>query len=83
MGQNQRVWEETFQVDGVRKLWRQLRCEGIAVARCTVARQIRLKAWCVGSRFKRRSVTRRRRVQTSASTGTSRQSGRMPGGCRT
>jgi transposase InsO family protein len=34
----QRVWEENFQVYGVRKVWRQLNREGIAVARCTVAR---------------------------------------------
>jgi len=34
----QRVWDENFQVYGVRKVWRQLRREGIEVARCTVAR---------------------------------------------
>jgi putative transposase len=33
-----RVFEENFRVYGVRKLWRQLSREGIAVARCTVAR---------------------------------------------
>ena len=33
-----RVSEENFRVYGVRKLWRQLGREGIAVARCTVAR---------------------------------------------
>ncbi len=33
-----RVWEENFKVYGVRKVWRQLRREGIDVARCTVAR---------------------------------------------
>ena len=32
-----RVYEENFRVYGVRKVWRQLRREGIAVARCTVA----------------------------------------------
>jgi transposase InsO family protein len=37
----QRVWEENFRVYGVRKVWRQLRREGIEVARCTVARLIR------------------------------------------
>jgi putative transposase len=37
----QRVWQENFQVYGVRKVWRQLRREGIAVARCTVARLMR------------------------------------------
>jgi transposase InsO family protein len=33
-----RVWQENFEVYGVRKVWRQLNREGIAVARCTVAR---------------------------------------------
>jgi putative transposase len=33
-----RVWEENFQVYGVRKVWRQLRREGIKIARCTTAR---------------------------------------------
>ncbi len=36
-----RVWNEHFQVYGVRKVWRQLRREGIEVARCTVARLMR------------------------------------------
>ncbi len=34
----QRVWRENYEVYGVRKVWRQLNREGIAVARCTVAR---------------------------------------------
>lgn len=33
-----RVFEENFRVYGVRKVWRQLKREGTAVARCTVAR---------------------------------------------
>ena len=33
-----RVWDEHFQVYGPRKVWRQLRREGVAVARCTVRR---------------------------------------------
>ena len=33
-----RIWDENFQVYGVRKVWRQLAREGIKVARCTVAR---------------------------------------------
>ena len=37
-GEIRRVWEENFRVYGVRKVWRQLAREGIAVARCTVAR---------------------------------------------
>jgi putative transposase len=36
-----RVFEANFQVYGVRKVWRQLGREGIAVARCTVARLMR------------------------------------------
>jgi putative transposase len=36
-----RVYEENFQVYGARKIWRQLGREGIAVARCTVARLMR------------------------------------------
>lgn len=34
----ERVWEENYQVYGVRKVWRQLVREGFDVARCTVAR---------------------------------------------
>ena len=34
----ERVWEENFGVYGVRKVWRALHREGLAVARCTVAR---------------------------------------------
>ena len=33
-----RIWNENFQVYGVRKIWRQLAREGFDVARCTVAR---------------------------------------------
>ncbi len=36
-----RVWDENFQVYGVRKVWRQLARERIRVARCTVARLMR------------------------------------------
>ena len=36
--ETRRVWEENFRVYGVRKVWRQLRREGIAAARCTTAR---------------------------------------------
>jgi putative transposase len=36
--QIRRVFEANFRVYGVRKVWRQLAREGIAVARCTVAR---------------------------------------------
>ncbi len=36
-----RVWDENFQVYGVRKVWRQLQREGFNVARCTVERLMR------------------------------------------
>ncbi len=36
-----RVWEENYRVYGVRKVWRQLRREGVTVVRCTVARLMR------------------------------------------
>ncbi len=50
-----RVWQENFQVYGVRKVWRQLRREGMAVARCTVVRLMRemgLQGAIRGCRFK-------------------------------
>ena len=37
----QRIWEENFRVYGAEKVWRQLRREGIIVARCTVERLMR------------------------------------------
>jgi putative transposase len=40
-GHIRRVWEENFRVYGVRKVWRQLRREGISVARCSVARRMK------------------------------------------
>ena len=36
-----RVFEENFQVYGVRKVWKQMKREGVDVARCTVARLMR------------------------------------------
>ena len=50
-----RVWEENFEVYGVRKVWRQLLREGFEVARCTVARLMRemgLQGAVRGKRFK-------------------------------
>ena len=40
-GDIRRVHAEHFDVYGVRKVWRPLRREGVAVARCTVARRMR------------------------------------------
>ena len=34
----QRVYEENYSVYGVRKVWRQLKREGVGVARCTIER---------------------------------------------
>ncbi len=36
IGHIRRIWEENFQVYGVRKVWHQLVREGVQVARCTV-----------------------------------------------
>lgn len=54
-GEIRRVWEANFQVYGARKVWKQLHREGIAVARCTVARLMRemgLRGAIRGRRFK-------------------------------
>ncbi|WP_423915837.1 IS3 family transposase [Caballeronia sp.] len=40
--QIRRVWDANFKVYGARKVWRQLKREGIAVARCTVERLMKL-----------------------------------------
>ncbi len=40
-GEIRRVFDENFQVYGVRKVWRQLQREGETVARCTVTRLMR------------------------------------------
>ena len=45
-GSIQRVWEENFRVYGARKVWRQLRREGVPVARCTVERLMRRAGLC-------------------------------------
>ena len=37
----QRVWDGNFHVYGARKVWRQLRREGVVAARCTVERLMR------------------------------------------
>jgi putative transposase len=55
----QRVWDANEQVYGPRKVWKQLRREGLTVARCTVARLMRAmglqgttrgRAWVVTTR---------------------------------
>ena len=52
-----RVFDENFQVYGVRKVWRQLRREGFDVARCTVARLMKKMAL--------QGMIRGRRVRTT------------------
>src|SRR5215813_10715513 len=54
-----RVFNENFQVYGVRKVWRQLLREGHGVARCTVARLMKKMAL--------QGVIRGRRVRTTVS----------------
>lgn len=59
-----RVWEQSFGgVYGVRKVWRQLRAEGLDVARCTVERLMRemsLKGARRGRAFKVTNETQKR-----------------------
>ena len=59
MGKVRRVFEENFQVYGVRKVWRQLVREGKDVARCTVARLMKTMGL--------QGVVRGRRVRTTIS----------------
>jgi putative transposase len=54
-----RVYEENFRVYGVRKVWRQLLRDGIAVARCTVARLMRTMGL--------QGIVRGKRVRTTIS----------------
>lgn len=42
-GHIERVWQANLQVYGARKVWRQLRREGLEVARCTIERLMRTK----------------------------------------
>ena len=63
-GEVRRVWEANFQVYGARKVWKQLQREGIAVARCTVARlmgEMGLSGAIRGRRFQVTTVLGRSR----------------------
>lgn len=54
-GEIRRVWDDNFQVYGVRKVWKQLKREGQKTARCTVARlmcQMGLAGAVRGRKFK-------------------------------
>ncbi|WP_286878493.1 IS3 family transposase [Delftia sp. 67-8] len=55
----QRVWDDNYQVYGVRKVWRQLRRERVDVARCTVQRLMK--------RLGLRGVVRGKAVRTTMS----------------
>jgi len=58
-GEIQRVWDQNFDAYGVRKMWHQLRREGITVARCTVARlmaEMGLRGVVRGKRLKRTTI---------------------------
>ena len=54
----ERVWQANLQVYGAEKVWRQLRREGIEVARCTVERLMRRQGL--------RGVVRGKVVRTTA-----------------
>jgi putative transposase len=53
----QRVWEENFSVYGPRKVWRELKRQGISVARCTVERLMRAMGLRGAVRGKKRPMT--------------------------
>ncbi|MEN4771355.1 IS3 family transposase [Duffyella gerundensis] len=55
----QRVYEEKYSVYGVRKVWRQLKREGVGVARCTIERLMKA--------LQLRGVTRGKSVRTTRS----------------
>ena len=55
--QVQRVYEHNLSVYGADKVWRQLRREGTAVARCTVERLMRLRGLAGARRGKRVRTT--------------------------
>lgn len=57
--ETQQVWEENFCIYGARKVWRQLRREGVNVARCTVERLMH--------RLRIRGVVRGQRPFTTSS----------------
>lgn len=56
-GSIRRVWEENFRAYGARKVWRQLRREGIPAARCTVERLMRREGLCGVVRGRKKRTT--------------------------
>jgi len=63
MPQIKRVWDSNWQVYGADKVWKQMNREGVAVARCTVERLMRLQGLCGVRRGK---VIRTTKPDTSA-----------------
>ena len=63
MPQIKRVWDSNWQVYGADKVWKQMNREGVAVARCTVERLMRLQGLCGVRRGK---VIRTTKLDTSA-----------------
>jgi putative transposase len=58
-GEIGRVWQENFEVYGAKKVWKQLNREGIAVARCTVARlmgSLGLRGTVRGRQYKKTTI---------------------------
>ena len=80
-----RVYETNFEVYGVRKIWRQLRREGIDVPRCTVSRLMRQmgRARCAAGPCAPRSAISPPRARSTGSSASSRRRVPMPFGCRT
>jgi putative transposase len=56
-GSIRRVWDEDFRVYGARKVWRELRREGVPVARCTVERLMRRAGLCGVVRGRKKRTT--------------------------
>jgi putative transposase len=81
-----RVHQDNLGVYGARKVWRQLRREGVAVARCTVERVMRELGLQGVRRGKARRTPRRMRPRLGRptwSSGTSRRPGRTSCGSQT
>jgi putative transposase len=57
-GHIERVWQENYQVYGARKVWRQLKREGVVLARCTVERLMRERTLRGATRGKAIRTTR-------------------------
>ena len=68
MQEIRRVFDDNFQVYGARKIWRQLKREGLEIGRCTIERLMRkmgLSGVIRGKRVRRRLPTKRRTARRS------------------